>query len=700
MKKSLLAPETILLAFAAFLLPLIGGHVAAVSVPLTNGIFGEIFGGGALPLTSRFFIALLILGGLTLLLIKRRVIQIPNLRFGYLVLGLVIVLGISILGSSFQFAAFREWQTWVLMVACLFLTVAAVGRDKGWMVVAMSIISGVTILSLRGIYEFASVMRDEPTHRIFAGWSNPNALASVLVAGSLLAIGLTAQAKRLNQILLVTCGAISVVGLVLTQSKGGLLAFAIGFLVLLIQVALTKQYKALGWSMMPFLVGLLLAIGLGQLASSQSQSGQAFSRVANASGSAEQSQGFRKNLWINAAKLGMSNPVGVGVGTYQYSSTKYGLTETTVFAHQSYLQLAAEGGPIALLLFKAAGIWWLVIVLRKSGTQPTDRRLMKAAVIAAVVGMGAHGMIESNLSFLGSGAMLFILLGLGLQTATDGSSPEALPQSMRSTAALFGCVIPLLLMALAVKEEMQKANFLASMPQPAPEVIQLLAASKPADPDLGYYHALYTAESKEDRVNKFKELVSVAPSPRNIRALANAELDAGNAPSALTTVERVFHWDPNNRPGWELKIKILRDLGDIPEAIKTAESFIQIEGQPSYQIRAIPEIIPTETAEARIFLAQQEPDPVIKASHLKGALDIYMNYMRTTYARVLMMGRGGLPFGDQSEAQARENRDTTFRLMDELMEHYSSSGDSVAVTEIAGLREELDGLVSSAEADS
>ncbi|MEZ5163977.1 MAG: hypothetical protein R2688_09585 [Fimbriimonadaceae bacterium] len=44
-----------------------------------------------------------------------------------------------------------------------------------------------------------------------------------------------------------------------------------------------------------------------------------------------------------------------------------------------------------------------MIVLRKSGTQPSDRRLMKAAVVAAVVGLGAHGMIESNLSFLGSG---------------------------------------------------------------------------------------------------------------------------------------------------------------------------------------------------------------------------------------------------------------------------------------------------------
>ncbi|MEZ5163976.1 MAG: O-antigen ligase family protein [Fimbriimonadaceae bacterium] len=330
MKKLSLAPETILLAIAAFLLPLIGGHVAAVSVPLTSGILVEIFGGGALPLTARFLIALLIFGGLTLLLMKRRVIQIPNLRLGYLVLGLVIVLGLSILGSSFQFAAFREWQSWVLMVACMFLTVSAVGREKGWNVVAMALVAGVTILSLRGIYEFSSVMRNEPTYRIFAGWSNPNALASVLVAGSLLAMGLTAKAKGIDRILLTTCGAISVVGLVLTQSKGGLLAFGIGLIVLLIQIALTKQYKALGWSMMPFLVGLLLAIGLGQVATAQSESGQAFARVANASGSAEQSQGFRKNLWINAAKLGMSNPMGVGVGTYQYSSTKYGLTETTV----------------------------------------------------------------------------------------------------------------------------------------------------------------------------------------------------------------------------------------------------------------------------------------------------------------------------------------------------------------------------------
>ncbi|MEZ5163978.1 MAG: hypothetical protein R2688_09590 [Fimbriimonadaceae bacterium] len=149
--------------------------------------------------------------------------------------------------------------------------------------------------------------------------------------------------------------------------------------------------------------------------------------------------------------------------------------------------------------------------------------------------------------------MLFILLGLGLQTATDGSSPST-PQTMRSTAALVGCILPLLLMALAVKEEMQRQ---VSWPRYLTQDPKQSSFLPPANPlTLIWDTTTHSVQdSKEDRVNKLKDLASVAPSPRNIRALANAELDAGNSPSALTTVERVFNWDPNNRPGWDLRLK-------------------------------------------------------------------------------------------------------------------------------------------------
>jgi len=675
-----LAPEFILLLIASFLAPIIGGHVSIDSRPIELGIFGELFGGGALPYLSRLVIALFILGGLAILAVRNRVIQLPNVRILFLLTFMVLLLGLSIAGTDFKYAAMRDWVTWFVYGGALFLTIGSIGRGNRPLLLAGTLGLGITVVALRGIEQYVEIMAKEPTFRIFAGWTNPNAVASIFVVGFLLLTGLMLRVKTYQAALSGMGATICLIALALTQSKGGYLSSMVGMAIFIAALVFSKVgVKKIGLAFLPLIAGFLLALGLGQAASSASKSATAFARVTESGASAEQSVGFRQNLWKSAIELAATHPTGTGIGTYRHYSTEPGLTESTVFAHQSYLQLAAEGGILSLVIFLAIAAIWMKYALRGTKIQAPEHVAFRAGVFAAAIGLAAHGMTESNLSFIGSGLLLFILVGLSLQLSTDGTSPEAVPKNIRLVTMLISCVAPLMAIAIFAASEAQKANLITAVARrdqaDVASSIESLKAGSYGDPDAAYMVAMYGATSMESRATELEKVATETPSPRVLRATARAFAEIDQVSKAITINDRVFNIDPHNLKAYALKMDLAIQSGETEIAVAAAKKLVEIESATSYQVRAIPESIPTETFKARSFLAGLETDPTKKVELLYPAIEGLARYMEITAPMVKRMTDAGAPdyAGDTTET-VRENLALGRRLTKEFLDLYGPSG--------------------------
>ena len=131
-------------------------------------------------------------------------------------------------------------------------------------------------------------------------------------------------------------------------------------------------------------------------------------RIAQGGGSQEQSATFRLNLWKSALHLIKSRPLtGYGMGSYRYESARAGLTTSTVFAHNTFLQIWAEGGIVSFGLILAGIAVWFLTVLKNRSQLPIARLAPFAGIVAAVIALLAHSMVDSDLYYFGIGICFF-----------------------------------------------------------------------------------------------------------------------------------------------------------------------------------------------------------------------------------------------------------------------------------------------------
>lgn len=640
-----LRPEAFVLALAAFLAPIIGGQVSQEPQPLSENLLQEVLGGTALPLMTRALLGVLVLGALAYTLAKRQVIPVPSMPMVLSLLGLVGLLGLSSVFSAFATVGMTSWWTWMLYAGAFGLAVATVGREKGPTLVLGAVVAGCGVVGYKGVVEYLGEAVTNPTWRVFAGWNNPNGVASLMVGGALLAIGLGAALKGPSRWAAWLAGGLSVSTLWFTQSKGGLGAFAVGLLCLVVMAFLVKRPKtlALGTVVTLAVAGLVVVGGPALARSAQPAKAvgvRAAPRVFQASATQVQSEDFRKNLWKSAVKIATDHPTGVGAGNFRFYSAQPGLSDQTVFAHQSFLQVAAEGtwlafGALAFFLLK-----WFQKVTPTYESEPDSRRLMKAGVVAAILAWCAHGFFESNIYYLGLGLVFFVVLGVGVQLADDLSSPEWSPSWLRGAAALACCLVPMVAMVLAGQQEVAKASFMASLggPQMA-EAAERLQPSN--DPEAIYLLGVYGSRTPEERLDRLTRAAARLPRTKVLRALARAQMQAGQPTSAVSSLLTALKYDPNGLPTLAELMRTYDQMGDKDSAVQTAKDLIAVEQKPSYLVRAIPEIIPTETFEARVLLSYHTQDLKEKARLLGEATEGYKRFIATTVPGVVSTGNLG-----------------------------------------------------------
>ncbi len=587
----------------------------------------------------------------------------------------------------------------------------------GPLAVLGAVFLGTAWIARMGVFEYLEMRRIDPNWRVFCNWNNPNAAAAMLVLGFLCALALP-KAKERSMNLLLNLGVVVGGGLVLgalflTGSKGGtLIALPTGLVALglvggrrhlalypvavlvlaLSAVSFLKAMPVLGIGVaVLFAVGTLwgrwvpvgrmagaiaFAVGMIGFFATTTPGGRApttgASRIAAASSTQDQSATFRLNLWKSAAALAKERPAtGWGLGSYRYESARPGLATATVFAHNSYLQLAAEAGLGPLLLFGAFIALWARRALRGSSRLPDEQRVAFAAAVGGIASVLAHCLVDSDLSYFGLGLSFMLVLGAASLLAADAVAPEFIPPPSRFVAA--GGVLALwgLFLYLALGDVAKSQVRFAQATGQAGDVASIEGLAG-WDGDAAYLWAA----AQPDPIPALKKALQIPPTPKIARRLALYQARAGDLSGAETTLGSVFAHDPNNLLALSQLIDVQRQAGAADRALATARRLVAVEEGSYFKIRSLDQLVPTQTYLARLVLAEAEPNPLRKVGLLADAARGLRRYAEITVPEVLRATKDdpGGEFAGESLDDARRNAEAGTEAAREAAGLYRSMG--------------------------
>jgi len=678
----------ILATITAFLLPLITGSLSVETIALAPGesALSSLLNASPVPQLGIVLACLPAFLAIVLHLARTRVTQIPTFKIAIPLVSVLFLTFLSLFLSSYKSISLASLLQWNLAVILFFTFIAVCGRTHGkWILGA--IVAGLSISALMGILEYSAARAYDPNHRIFATFNNPNAAAAAFAIGIPLALGLSAGSERLGSLLTALAGVLQGFALFLTQSKGGILfaGVAIFAFVIVLFLAKTKSAgRAIGTTLVVAVLAAVMSFGSIQARKAPSGTDGARAsavRLANSEEAVTQSAGFRTLLWKGAAQVIKSNPVGTGIGTYRFYSTKAGLTTQTALTHNSYLQMALETSVLSLVGFVAFVFVTVGVTARGVRSRPDGQKALYAATVGALAGALGHNMIDSDLATFGLLGITLILFSTLVLTATDASSPEFLTPAIRGTLG-FVAGATFFLAGLTAVNEVRRAQarglIEAGQMVEARTLLDGILGGTPNDGQARALRALVPTD-EADLLVQTEQSAKTHPSPKAWRAYASACLRAGKTYEAIFGSEEALRWDPNNLSALKMLVNAFQAFGDVEKAKKTAERLIGVEKTTYYTVRSQPEFIPTETAEARLFLASQEDDKARKAALLSEAIKIYSQYVSTTIPvvqRFVDAGANGI--GGETKEAATEKLEAGLQALRELK---VLQGDSAGVEE-------------------
>lgn len=682
------------LALLAFLAPLIGGGVLIDPQPADNSLLLSLF--GAAPGVGMSFGILGLLAGLAVLIgvFSGRVVNLPKPKLVVPGAVFLLLLWASIGVSDFKVLSLQSVLQWTCVGCAVLATIMLAGISTGPRVLSGAMVAGVALVSVYGIREFAE--QRVPDWRIFSTWFHPNALAGMLAFGVLLGIGLAVTEERVPALLAGLASALSFAALMLTGSKGGLLALVVGLAVYAV-LGLAWIPKQVGRPALTAIVVLVLgfgmATGLRAKAAGSVSAGAVASRVTSSGGSSDQSVGFRQLLWRSSLKLMQTAPAGTGMGTFRHHSARPGLNTATYTAHNSFLQLGVEAGPAALVFFIAGLIAVLVEGLKGSRKQPPSLLLMKMAVGAAIAAAMAHNIVDSDWFHMGAAVAFAICVGLWVSLSADSVAPEFARAPVRPLL-IFGPLLAgvglVYFGALDWKHSLLQAAFRSAQTQDVEALLAEIKGMGPVDGRVAQFEALWAQRGgRAPDVELLKRAVSLAPTTANWRSLARAQAANDQLVAARASYRGALDVDPNNLPALRGWLEMEKSY-DPALAKDVALRLVTVESRPYFQIRALPELVPTETAEARLYLASLPGSDQEKVALLAGALELFSKFAEQTVPTVVRFssqnmdgGYGGITKDDAMRTMAGAKR--------ALDDFKKLGGNSADVQRFAAVLEDAEG---------
>lgn len=578
-------------------------------------------------------------------ILPRSVVLVPA-RALFLPLFLLWVwIGISLTQTNHWHLSLLELSRWTLYLVTVQLVLSVLGRTRLPCVALAAVVAGAVVVGLSGIQEYLSP-GTAPGWRIFAGWHSPNAASSLfaLVLPPALALVLVARDAAGKALALLGVAVVGV-ALYLTASKGGIISATLGITALILAASLVGRY--LRWVPLAtaFVVTVGLAFGVTGLKSvTASQPSTGASRLLATGEEAEQSVAFRRQVWTDTTDMIAGKAIlGFGIGTYAPEFKRFSQVQAPVLAHNTYLQLAAEAGIPALVLFLVFGVTLLIYLWRRHPGEPPERALLRAGCIGSVVAAGANAMVDSTFSVFGYSMTFFIIAAIGLLLSADGAQPEKAPLNSRT----IGHTLPSVAAAIYLIIAFLSAHYVAlarerfsHVPYEGFALISRAEGIARVDPAPHEARAqfLFLSQSIEGAIACWQAATRLSPTPSRWAEIARLKHLIRESEHALYAAQNAINAEPAN-PRWRaVKLEILRDIGRIEEAVDIAKSMIRMEDTLFFTLRSLPWLIELSTVEARLFLAEHaraEGDIQAEAAQLEGAYQLLRAYRRSTVPELL-----------------------------------------------------------------
>lgn len=328
-----------------------------------------------------------------------------------LLLGFLAWAGLSLAWAESASAGFTSLLRYALVLLLFPIVYAAVQTPKHVLWVIGSFVAGATASAVIGV----ATPSEDPllTGRLASTLLDPNELAAVLVAGMVLAGALAMTSRETPGIAFAAtlATAICAAGIVLTLSRGGLIATGIALAVSPLVAGrwrgeVTTVAAAAAVCVVAFFAIFAPQAGKDRVTSLGSGTG-------------------RTDIWKVGWRMVEDKPVtGVGSGNFQTSSVHYlvepGVINSNDFfvfrpkvAHNTYLHVLAELGVVGLALFASILLAFATCAIRAA--RVFDRlgylrlEILSRALVVAVAGMLAADFFISD-QF---GKQLWLLLALG-----------------------------------------------------------------------------------------------------------------------------------------------------------------------------------------------------------------------------------------------------------------------------------------------
>ena len=629
----------ICIAIGAFLLPIVGGYPSldGQRILAADNLFVAAIAGEKSPFLTHFLVSLLFFVPICATLFAKKISHVVNLRISLWLAVLGACVGASVISTSFPSVTVGVILEWAMMSLAFFAVTLCCGRKQSAIPI-LSFLAGSTFAAILGILEFGQARLFDPTYRISALQIGPNQAGALFAAGTVLCLAMSLRFERIGKLALILSAILQCFAMVLTQSKGAFVCLPLGLLVLFVAIWALKSVKptvALAGIMIPILITGGLAVVMQKGVAKQSGQ-QAMSRVFNSNAEANQSAGFRKLLWSSAIELAEKRPMGWGMGTFWYESTRPGKVTQTALAHQTFLQLACEASPVApvaLFGFLAAVVIW---GLRGIKTQTADSQILLVGILGTLVVAIAHNFVDSDMYVFGLGSLVFLLCGSFVASSSDSQAPEfifALPK------IIFGATAVILLpicFAMGMSEFYRAIARGAVYERDKGLVIQASSSAISFNflDGQAYAQRALATLAEEDLIAATK----YHPSPKAFRALADHYAENKKYQESFKALGSALERDPNNAPALLKYMEEAFQAGDIELGNSKARLLIATENSEYFKVRSQPEFIPTETYIARIFLSKTAGDPKERAKLLIEAikgLSLYREKTGTVVMRAI-----------------------------------------------------------------
>ena len=282
----------------------------------------------------------------------------------------------------------------------------------------------------------------------FGPFVNRNHFAGYLEMGvGLASAAIIVRSVRIEAMAIYACCVLVMcAGLVLSASRGGILALGAEF-VFLALIAFTargekreESAKLKGLIRAGGVIGLgaaalivaLLVVGSERLAANfaQNQDTQTAELLNNERFS-------RRDIWGATWKMILDHPLtGVGLGAYQVGYTRYDPssgTQRVEQSHNDYLQILADAGIIGGVIALAFLVLLLLRGLQAAATSDRQRRALRLGALTGCFAIVVHSFVDFNLQITAN-AQLFLALAALATPTREKEGRRTVRKKRRSTA--------------------------------------------------------------------------------------------------------------------------------------------------------------------------------------------------------------------------------------------------------------------------